>query len=121
MATMMSVTELLENAVKYGEATPEVPHISLEVSVIDDLLRIEVRNGTKRCQHLDKLTANLERLAAAKDKSSLYLEAIEKTGESSTEHAGGLGLYRIASEGGFDIRCGYENQMVRITATRRIA
>lgn len=121
MAAMMSVTELLENAVKYGDVTPEMPRISLEVSVNDGLLRLQVCSGVTRRRQADQLAANLDRLAAAEDKSSLYLEAIEKTAASSKENAGGLGLYRIAAEGRFDIRCTFENRMVRITATRRIA
>jgi len=118
-AARMTASELLENAFKYGEAVPRAPLVSLRVSLADGVFRIETANGSTDHENIARLVAFLERLSAAKNKSALYLNRIEEVLASPVENPG-IGLYRIAAEGGFDLRHQYEEAVVSVIATRRV-
>lgn len=120
MAAVMTASELVENAIKYGEPVPEAPTASVVLDRTDDLLRITVRNGVANRETVADLMLHIDRVTAAPDKTVLYFERLRElmtAGGGSSK----LGIYRIACEGGFDLRCDLEDRVVTVTASRRIS
>lgn len=118
-AAVMTASELVENAIKYGESVPEAP--SATVSLHHDAERIEivVQNGVASEETVRELRTHIDRLATAPDRGALYVERLR---ELMTSTGGGtkLGLYRIGCEGLFDLRCDYRERVVTVSATRRL-
>ncbi len=118
-AAMMAASELVENAIKFGEKVPSAPSIFFTLSAQDDELRIETRNGCTKPALVDELAARLDRLAQVADKSSLYIARLEEL-LADPDDTGRLGLYRIAFEGEFELEYCYRDEVVTVTALRRI-
>lgn len=116
-AAMMVTSELVENAVKYGEEVPAAPQISLSLTVRGEQLVINVTNGCADQSGIRELETRIREINEAPDKSTLYMARLEALLADSSE-SGKLGLYRIAFEGQFDLDFRYTDQVVSITATR---
>ena len=116
-ATVMVTSELLENAVKYGEAVPTARNISVSLKVTETSIVIRVTNGSADAGAVATLARRVDEIMSAPDKSVLYFARLEELMSEPTE-TGKLGLYRIAFEGRFDIRLSYKNQVVTMIATR---
>jgi hypothetical protein len=119
-ATVMTASELVENAVKYGEAVPGAERISFALVASDEAVRVEVTNGTTNAAAVAALRARIDAVTRAEDRTQLYLGRLEQLLASPSE-SGGLGLYRIAFEGAFDLPCTYEGQVMTVTAVRRVS
>jgi hypothetical protein len=118
---MMTASELLENAVKYGDGVPLAPQIVFTLDLADGIIGVRTVNGSDDLQNVERLRACLEQLAASEDPAALYLNAIRGMLTPATQNAGnGLGLYRIVAEGGFALSCQYVDRVVHVLATRRI-
>lgn len=116
-ATGMTISELLENAMKYGESVPGMAGASYSLAVGDELIRIEVKNGVGATETLEQLRTRIDAMAQAEDKEALYIERLQEILENPA--AGGrLGLFRIACEGGFDLAFEYDEPIVTVIATR---
>ncbi len=119
LATVMVVSELLENAIKYGDRSPSAPPISLDVAIANGHVRIEMANATSSLEAVTRLADHVDRLTAASDKTVLWLKRVQELGNFPSDHVG-LGLYRVAIEGGFTLQWSYERPLVRVVATRSI-
>lgn len=119
-AATITAAELLENAIKYGESMTQAPSIQFSLAVNNDELRIETVNGCTNPRGLKELRDRIDELAAARDKVSLYLTRLEELLARPSE-TGKLGLYRIAFEGEFDVVCTIKDNIVTVTATRKIS
>jgi len=118
-AATMVTSELIENAVKYGEAVPAATEIRLAMSMDDGQLVITVSNGCADVSGVRTLERRIQEIAATQDKAALYMSRLEQLLAEPTE-SGKLGLYRIAFEGEFDLHFSYRDNVVSITATRSI-
>jgi anti-sigma regulatory factor (Ser/Thr protein kinase) len=118
-AAMMVVTELVENAIKYGESTPGAPGIEVSLLREHTRLSITVVSGTQDEEAARRLRGYTEALARSPDKLELYVARVQSLSDSPEEHSR-LGLYRIALEGAFDLRCSHEDGVLRMTATRSL-
>jgi len=116
-AATMVTSELIENAVKYGEEVPAASHILLSMSMEGGRLVISVSNGCADGPGVRQLEGRIREIAEAEDKAALYMARLEQLLAEPTE-SGKLGLYRIAFEGEFDLQFSYVDNVVRITATR---
>ena len=116
-AAVMVTSELVENAVKYGEDVRAAPQIGVALEIGPDTIVIRVRNGSADERAVGALKQRVDEIMSAPDKSVLYLARLEELMAEPTE-TGRLGLYRIAFEGEFDIAFSYVNQVVTMTATR---
>ena len=114
---MMTASELVENAVKYGEDVPAARCISFALTVDDETIRIEVSNGSTDKDGVRNLQSRVNEIARTPDKAALYVARLEKLLIEPAEN-GNLGLYRIAFEGQFDLACRYVDEVVTVTATR---
>ena len=118
-AAVMVTSELVENAVKYGEAVPEAPQISVMLKVVDTSITIIVTNGSADASGVAALARRVDEITSAPDKSALYFARLEEL-MSQPNESGKLGLYRIAFEGEFELQLSYRDQVVKMTATRNI-
>jgi hypothetical protein len=116
-AAAMVASELVENAVKYGEAVPAAPGIHFALLEAGGQLRIEVSNGCTDGDGVHELQARVKEIARAPDKAALYMARLEAL-LARPDESGKLGLYRIAFEGKFDLQWSYRNAVVTMTATR---
>jgi hypothetical protein len=116
-AAGMTLSELLENALKYGEAVPGMPGASYTLVVEDEFIEIEVSNGLSSEQSLAELKRRLDAIARAEDKQALYIERLEEI-MNNPSVGGQLGLFRIGCEGGFDLSYRFEPPILTVTARR---
>jgi hypothetical protein len=119
-AAVMAASELVENAIKYGERVAH--HPGIEVSLVCDArtLSLTVANGTSNLAAVQELKRHTEALASSHDKSELYMKRIHTLMEQP-DGCSRLGLYRIGFEGMFELACSYDDNVVRMTATRALA
>ncbi len=121
-AAAMTMSELIENAVKYGEPVEGMPGARFTMSIGDDVVEIRVQNGSLDTSSLAALRRTVDAIAAAVGpdaREALYVARLQQLMED-TGSGGQLGLYRIGFEGGFDLACSQEGDVVTVTATRRL-
>jgi hypothetical protein len=116
-AAVMTASELVENAIKYGENVPAAPAVTFSLRVDGGQLRIRVINGSTNAVGVAELARRVGELSHATDKKALYLARLEQL-LARADESGKLGVYRIGFEGGFDLECDYTNSVVTVTATR---
>lgn len=119
-AAMMVTSELIENAVKYGEEVPASAHIQLSMSMDQGKLVITVANGCIDGPGVRQLERRIAEIADAPDKAALYMARLEQLLAEPNE-SGKLGLYRIAFEGEFELSLTYRDSVVSVTATRSLS
>lgn len=117
-AAIMTSSELVENAVKYGESVSAAKTVSFQLEATADLLSIRVVNGSTNALGVAELQRRVQELGRARDKQALYLARLEELLNQADE-SGKLGIYRIGFEGGFDLKLDYTNDVVSVTATRK--
>jgi hypothetical protein len=117
-AAVMTASELVENAIKYGETVPAASTVTLVLEVTPTLLSIRVVNGSTNAAGVAELERRVSELQSAEDKQALYLARLEHL-LADADESGKLGIYRIGFEGGFDLRLEYMNDVVTVTATRK--
>ena len=116
-AAMMTASELLENAIKYGESVPAAPTVSFSLEASDGQLTIRVVNGSTNLSGVAELERRVTELAAATNKQALYMARLEQL-LAHADDSGKLGIYRIGFEGGFDLALDYTDDVVTVIATR---
>jgi hypothetical protein len=120
-AAVMTASELLENAIKYGEDVPGASEGLFTISVAEDRIEIEAVNGSTDPESVRQLRDHVRLIKEADNKEALYQVQLEQLmARSDDNKSTQLGLYRIACEGGFDLACTYRDAVVTVTATRRI-
>jgi hypothetical protein len=120
-AAMMTASELMENAIKYGEEEAEgEPAIHFSLVVDGEHLKIEVKNRSTSAEGIGHLCACVDQIARAPDRGALYQARMDQL-QPSDVRGGRLGLYRIAFEGGFDVQCTWVEDVVTVLAARKIS
>ena len=114
------VAELLENAVKFGrwEARGE-GYFAIRIDGHEDRVEILVSNPVDpSSEHVGRLAAEIERIAAAPSPEEAYAKAVRAValGKRSS-----LGLLRAAHEGGCDLSLEIAGPVVHVRGvTRRL-
>ena len=116
-AAVMTASELVENAIKYGESVPAAPSVTFLLEASPLQLAIRVINGSTNALGVAELQRRVKDLSEAANKEALYLARLEQL-LAHSEDSGKLGIYRIGFEGGFDLALDYTNDVVTMTATR---
>lgn len=115
-AAEMVASELVENAVKYGESVPACPMVRVRLAIEGSLLTIAVSNGVSGPERAASLRQRIERLRGP-DHEALYVERIHELLDDPRED-GKLGLFRIGAEGGFRLEMHERDDVVTIFARR---
>ena len=116
-AAVMTSSELVENAVKYGESVPAAQAVTFSLEATSARLSIRVVNGSTNAAGVAELRRRVQEIHGADDRKALYLARLEEI-LVNPEESDRLGIYRIGFEGGFDLQLDYQNEVVTITATR---
>lgn len=115
----MVASELVGNAIKYGE---KIPAATLDVSVDDHKIEIQVHNAVKSPEHLSQVQMRLEQMAQSENKADFYLKRLQELLMDAPRNSGSqLGLYRIGYEGDFNLSHRYTDQILTIKATRGLS
>ena len=117
-AAIMTSSELVENAIKYGESVPGAKTVTFLLEATPEVLFIRVVNGSTNAPGVAELERRVDELRRSEDKQALYLTRLEQL-LANAEESGKLGIYRIGFEGGFDLQLDYTNDVVTVTATRK--
>jgi len=118
-AAIMTSSELVENAIKYGESVPRAETVTYVLRATPELLSIRVINGSTNALGVAALGSRIDELRRATDKQALYLSRLEEL-LARADESGKLGIYRIGFEGGFELDLDYTNDVVTVTATRNL-
>lgn len=116
----MVASELVGNAIKYGDRTESAPQAKVQVSVTEALVVIEVSNGVRSPEHLEQVTKRIDQLAGSVSKEEFYLGRLQELLSGSSQGSQ-LGIYRIGYEGEFDLSYTYTNHVLTIRATRGLS
>jgi len=118
---VMAVSELMENAVKYGAKAGASQEVQFQFEMNHGAIKIQVANVVDPdAGGVDDLLKMLRGIQAAEDKEALYVARLVELLERPQKGVSRLGLYRIAYEGGFDLDCKCENALLTMIATRSI-
>jgi hypothetical protein len=115
----MAVSELVENAIKYGTPTAEMEEILVEIEVLRGRVSIRVTNGCDDPDSLSRLSDYVYR-ATNEDPFDMMLARLQKLRDSRGRSMG-LGIYRIAAEGGFSLRLECGKKLVSVVAERSVS
>jgi len=97
----MIVSELLENAIKYGKATAQSP-VTLEIDIDNRELTVEMKNTILESNryNLHKLDRTLQWFHSFQSPFEAYMEKLKEiSSRDIRDRESGLGLVRIAYEG----------------------
>lgn len=119
-AATITASELVENAIKYGDSVVAATAIHFSVVVCGTEICLRVSNGATNRSGVTELLTRVNEIRETPDKEALYLRRLEQLMQNPGEN-GKLGLYRMAFEGQFELAGTFENDVVTMTATRRLA
>ncbi len=115
---VITASELVENAVKYGESVPGAVDVGFSMEASDQFIRVEVTNGATNGEAVRELQECIKTLSATADLEQLYFRRLQEIVDALDETTGKLGLFRIAFEAGFGLECTYKGDVVTVRATK---
>lgn len=119
-ATMMTVSELIENAIKYGSPVSNHTDIDFEFNITQSAIVITIANGIVSIRDYENVKKHLDQIAASDNPGELYTRRLMELMENPRPGVSQLGLYRIAYEGEFALSSRFENNILTIIAERVI-
>ncbi|HNO26768.1 MAG TPA: hypothetical protein PKK94_27555 [Leptospiraceae bacterium] len=118
--SVMVASELLENAIKYGVINHEISYVGLDFYMENSTITINVRNGIDATTDLTAFKTVMNKIKTSAVKSDLYIQRLQEILENPSESGSQLGLFRIVSEGNFDLDYKITDKVLEITATRKM-
>jgi len=99
-AVVMVLSELVENAIKYGVYQNPDDSISYSLSIERDTIIIEVTNPFSENENFKKLDKTVQWIRGFQNPFQAYIEKIKEiSGRPLADKESGLGLVRIAYQG----------------------
>lgn len=120
-AAVMVASEMIENAIKYGQNVPHTQRATIRIEHNEDMIKIIVKNSVANESTINDLQRHVERIAGASDRLALYTDRLRELMKSGGQGSSKLGLYRIGCEGGFDLQCDYADGIATVVATRHLS
>lgn len=117
-ATEMSASELIENAIKYGNDKSSKKNINFNLSFEKDKIIINVKNDSNTTKNLNKIDLILFNIKNCDNSELLYISKLKEIFHHPDLYESQLGFYRIAYEGKFNLDYSFDNHILSITATR---
>jgi hypothetical protein len=120
----MIISELVENAIKYGNFNKEENRVVVIIRVEQNAVTIEVLNpvGENAVKHLLRLDKIIQWIRGYQDPFEPFIERLKEVSKQPLDDAeSGLGLVRIAYEGNalLDFFVG-ENHILNVSAVSKI-
>lgn len=100
-AATMVFSELIENAIKYGQFRPD-DHVEAHVAISERLITIEVLHPVDPAdlEHLKQLDEMIQWIRGYQDPFEAYIQKLKEISKKPiSDKDSGLGLVRIAYEG----------------------
>jgi len=119
-STIMCITELIENAIKYGTEDSSNGNIEFDLHTRENFIEITVKNGIRNKNDINQLIDNITKIQNSDDHAKLYTDRLMELMDNPKPGVSQLGLYRIAYEGEFDIDYKYENNTLTIIARKNL-
>ncbi|MHA2220379.1 MAG: ATP-binding protein, partial [Candidatus Hodarchaeales archaeon] len=97
------ISELAENSIKYGSFADPEHKVEVNVSLSSDKITVEVINPYDETahRHLKRLDKTIQWIRGYQDPFEAYIERMREVSRKPlTDEESGLGLVRIAYEGG---------------------
>ena len=98
LATKMASSELVENAMKYGD----LPNIKYELNLDKHIVSIRVSNIVVSSKNYKKVKQHVDQINTL-DPKQLFISQLQHIINNQNNKITQLGLYRIAYEGKFDL------------------
>lgn len=118
-AAVMVASELVENAIKYGQPTDSRGHKNhMTCAVEKRRITIVVSSSLQTESDYQKICRQLESIKAAPDPLQYYAEKVAELLGRKASQSAGLGLCRIVAEGEFDLTAQWADQKLTMTAQR---
>ncbi|MBL8955486.1 MAG: ATP-binding protein [Myxococcaceae bacterium] len=117
---VMAVSELVENAIKYARPGPSGDAAALSIECSPKALRLTVSSMVRSPEAARSTVERVRVIQQAPSRFALYLNRLHQLAEAPTASAQ-LGLFRIASEGEFELDCLLQDDTLHITATRELS
>jgi hypothetical protein len=102
-AVTMIISELAENSIKYGSFADPEHKVEVSISLSSDKITVEVINPFDETahRHLKRLDKTIQWIRGYQDPFEAYIERMKEVSRKPlTDEESGLGLVRIAYEGG---------------------
>ncbi len=119
-AISMCITELTENAIKYGSNSKEQKTITIKMEVENGFVILKVSNYVTNDKHLNTFFQIIEKIKQVDNPEQLYINRLLELRDNPQKGISKLGLYRIAFEGGLSIGYTLENNILTVIARRTI-
>jgi hypothetical protein len=116
----MSSSELIENAIKYGNGKLNNKKIFFNISKEKNKIIIKVKNDANTVKNLKKVDLILSSIKNNDNTELLYITKLKEIMKHPDLFESQLGFYRIAYEGKFNLDYSYDNHILSITAVRNI-
>ncbi len=113
-AAVMTASELVENAIRYGDSKKG---INFEITADERRIQISVSNTIGYLQDYKELKYLIEKINTSDNMHTVFvdrLRTIMEQGNSFMKTQ--LGLIRIANEGEFELSYKLENELLTVTA-----
>ncbi len=121
-SSVMAASELIENAIKYGKPAGREKNIEIVVAVDKAGIKIVVSNPVKSSEEYEEVKRHIKRIEDSGDPGSLFVDRmLTLANDGNSDRKTMLGLIRIANEGGFELKCGFDNLILSIAATNDFA
>lgn len=118
-AAVMVASELVENAIKYGVSIPALQWARFRCEISAEHILIEVKNGLTDDKALATLRQIVSQMTSVAACEQLYVARLHALLGNPAE-ANRLGLYRIGYEGKFELEYSYADEILQMTARRRL-
>jgi hypothetical protein len=116
--TEIVVSELMENAIKYGAESSELNCIKIGLEVNETDIIVNVTNGFRDEEELSSFKSVVEKIDKAENKESLYVERLMEILNNPDQKGSQFGLFRIVSECGFSISYTIKQKILDVYARR---
>lgn len=119
-AAMMTASELLENAIKYGDAVGQATIVQFSLVANSKVIEIAVTNGSTKPERVQELRRHVREITSAPDRSAMYFGRLREL-VTQPEQSSKLGIYRVVFEGEFELDVAFADDVVTVRAKRVVA
>ncbi|MEM7183314.1 MAG: hypothetical protein AAF518_20545 [Spirochaetota bacterium] len=117
---VMVMSELMENAIKYGVSHTELPYVGITFVLDEGIVTITISNGIYDEEQIQDFLKIMDKIIASENKEELYIMRMQEILEHPEVGGSQLGLYRITSEAMYDLSYTIENKILTINATKKM-